>query len=492
VPETIVTRLNVGGRSELASPFWPVIHGCELRLDLLTEIPLPTGVAGEPPWRVVSCRRARDGGRFEGSEEERAALLRPYLDRAGEIPFLDVEWDGPFRDWIQLYPDRGFILSYHCLEETPPDLEEIWNEMRRWPANRFKIVTRARSWQDVAAMKTLLADATRRGLHLTACCTGPLGPASRLLGLVWGSGMMYVSEGEALVPGMLTLREYAAVYRAGRAGPASRIYGVVGDPVQRSLSPLWHNWFFECRGSPDLYVPLPAPDLEDFRRALPVLAPAGLSVTAPHKEHVLPLCEELSPEAERLGAVNTLTAVPGGWHGDNTDWTGFQRCLEGWLPADRNRFLLLGAGGTARAILYALERRGADVWCWNRDPGRLDRLRKDFPNTRPAAAPFPPVDTVVNATSSSGAGKLPLLEAALESLPADFALDVAYGGRISPFLEHARRRGWAIQDGLAMLFYQAVAQHRRWTGADPPVAWPEARRLAEEHMTADIRSPQNR
>ena len=169
------------------------------------------------------------------------------------------------------------------------------------------------------------------------------------------------------------------MYRAGRVGPGSRVYGVVGDPVDRSLSPLLHNWFFERKGIADIYLPLPAPDPEDFWAALEAIGPAGLSVTVPHKERWQGECRELTAEARRVGAINTLTATPRGWAGDNTDWLGFGRSLEGWLPPGRNRFLVLGAGGTARAILHALERRGAQAGCWNRDPARLAGLQRDFP-----------------------------------------------------------------------------------------------------------------
>lgn len=453
---------------------------CELRLDLSPGFHLReldgTGLA----LRVVSCRRVRDGGRFDGSEEERAALLRPFLGRAGG-PFVDVEWDGPLREWTREFPEQPFILSYHNTQWTPPDLESIWTDMRRWPARRFKIVTAAGSWRDVIGMKALLADARSRRLDLTAYCLGPFGHASRLLGLVWGGGMMYVSQGAPPVPGMLSLYEFEEVYRAGRAGAGSRVYGVAGDPVERSLSPLLHNWFFARKGTTDIYLPLPAPDPEDFRAALAEIAPAGLSVTVPHKERWLAACAELTADARRIGAVNTLTATPDGWEGDNTDWLGFERSLEGWLPTGRGRFLVLGAGGTARAVLHALERRGARVACWNRNKDRLAGLLREFPAVQPADIPRGEVDVVVNATAASAAGELPLPETGLASLQAGYALEVAYGPVLSPFLRFAAGRGWRVRDGLPMLFHQAAAQHYRWTGADPAADWGEARALVESH-----------
>jgi shikimate dehydrogenase len=293
--------------------------------------------------------------------------------------------------------------------------------------------------------------------------------------------MMYVSQGAPPVPGMLSLYEFEAVYRAGRAGPGSRVYGVVGDPVDRSLSPLLHNWFFARKGTADLYLPLPAPDPADFRAAVDAIGPAGLSVTVPHKERWLAECAELTPDARRVGAVNTLTATPRGWEGDNTDWLGFERSLEGWLPPGRNRFVVLGAGGTARAVLHALERRGAPAGCWNRDPARLVGLLRDFPAARAMGAPPAGADVVVNATSASAAGELPMPAPALAALQAEYALDVAYGPVPSPFLRLAAGRGWHVRDGLPMLFHQAAAQHRRWTGSDPAANWEEARALVESH-----------
>lgn len=487
MPEIILTLLGNLVAVPLARDGRGFQGACELRLDLWPGFDLPALEGTGLEIRIVSCRRARDGGRFAGSEEERAARLRPHLGRAGGAALVDVEWDGPLREWTREFPEQPFILSYHNTQRTPPDLPAIWEDMRRWPARRFKIVTAAHSWRDVTGMKPFLADARSRGLDLTAYCLGPFGHASRLLGLVWGGGMMYVSPGAPPVPGMLTLHEFEEVYRAGRAGPDSRVYGVVGEPVDRSLSPLLHNRFFAGKETADIYLPMPAPDPADFWAALDEIGPAGLSVTVPHKERWKDECAVLSADARRIGAVNTLTATPRGWAGDNTDWLGFEQSLAGWLPPDRDRFLVLGAGGTARAILHALERRGARVRCWNRDPARLKGLLKEFPSVRAAAALGGEADVVVNATAASAAGELPLPEPEMASLRAEYALDVAYGPAPSPFLRFAAGQGWKVRDGLPMLFHQAAAQHRRWTGSDPAVSWAEARALVESHWQDQAR-----
>jgi len=246
----------------------------ELRLDLHPDAALPP--AGDLP-AIYTCRRRQDGGRFAGSEVERAAVLRRALAACRPDDRIDIEWDSAFRDWPRRHPGTGFIVSYHNLSVTPPDLDGILTRMAAEPAREYKIITAAGTWRDIVAIKRLLAEARRRAIPLTAYCCGPLGPVSRLLALAWGTWRLYLAA-TPLVPGMLTTAEFFKVYRAQRVNVGSRLYGVAGYPVERSLSPCLHNWLFEIRTSPDLYVPLPVPDAADFLAALPDLDITGLSV----------------------------------------------------------------------------------------------------------------------------------------------------------------------------------------------------------------------
>ena len=389
------------------------------------------------------------------------------------------------RAWVRQYPNVAVVLSCHNLRETPPDLPRLLVKMAAWPARRFKIVTRAECWGDVLRLRLLLDEAKRRGVPLTAYATGPFGVPSRMLALLGGTCWMYLSQGAPLVPGMISRWAWNRVYRAGRAGSRSQVYGVAGNPVAHSLSPPLHNWLFEASGRADLYVPLPVPDLEDFRSVLPALGLAGLSVTVPYKESVRPWCGSVSEEAARIGAVNTLVPAGGGWRGENTDWSGFQQSLSGFVPPERRRFLVLGAGGAARAVVYALLRRGAEVWVWNRGPERLARLRQAFPMIRPAVSGAAhDVDVVVNTVPWNRQGECACEGFDWDGVRAALAMDLNYGGEPGSFLSLAREHGWPCRDGFAMLFYQALEQQALWTGRRPMVRLEEAEALRGEWSRA--------
>ncbi|HNR37788.1 MAG TPA: type I 3-dehydroquinate dehydratase [Acidobacteriota bacterium] len=471
-----MTSLTLSGSSSLkpdggARPPAP-LSAFELRLDLHPGAALPP--AGDLP-TIYTCRRPQDGGRFAGSEVERAAALRRALAACRPDDRIDIEWDSDFRDWPRRHPDIGFIVSYHNLSVTPPDLDGLLTRMAAEPAREYKIITAARTWRDIVAIKRLLADARRRAIPLTAYCSGPLGPVSRLLALAWGTGRLYLAAGTPLVSGMLTAEEFFKVYRAQRVTVGSRLYGVAGYPVERSLSPCLHNWLFESRSSPDLYLPLPVPDPDDFLAALPELDITGLSVTVPLKEQLRGLCVSCSAEATRIRAVNTLTRGDGGWHGDNTDWSGFRDGAAGFLPA-AGPVLVLGAGGSARAVMYALELAGIKPFVWNRGRERLERLLADYPAVRPwSASRALTVQAVINTLPHDAV--VGLDEAGLGGHPPVPVFDLNYGFPASHILSNAAARHWPVRDGLSMLYHQARAQHRRWTGGDPPVSWGQARKL---------------
>lgn len=446
------------------------VHRLEIRLDLTPH--LPAGWAAEPlPPLVVSCRRRQDGGNFDGSEEERLRLFQPWLDILPPGTVFDLEWNGGLVRLREEYPDRLFLLSHHDLQGTPADLDGLLQEMVRQPAWGYKVVTMARSWPEVARYRGLLALARERGVNLSAFPMGDAGEAGRLFCQQWGTRFLYLAAGEPLVPGMLTLARYLRLYRAGRMNPASKFYGILGNPVGHSLSPLLHNWIFEATHQPHLYVPLPVTDWDGFCAALPRLPLAGFSVTAPYKEAAGRLCRSLSPEPLALQAVNTVTWREEGWHGDNTDWDGFLQAFRQERP-EGGRVLVLGGGGAARAVVYALRHQAAELWIWNRDQARLGRLRADFPGIRAAQLPLPEVDVLINTLPPA----VPLTEYpdTLWALRPDLAMDLTYNPPRPAFLEKFGETGVRGVNGLAMFVHQALRQQAIWSGKPAGIKFEEA------------------
>jgi shikimate dehydrogenase len=261
-------------------------------------------------------------------------------------------------------------------------------------------------------------------------------------------------------------------------GAETRIAGVIGDPVRHSASPALHNAAYSALGLDYAYVafPVPAGRGGDAVRAIPVLGLVGLNVTMPHKADAARACDELSPDATSLGAVNTVVLRPDGrlW-GDSTDGEGFVRALhdEGIEPAGRS-ILVLGAGGAARAVVLALGRSGARVVVAAR---RTDAAR-DAATLAPGAevhdleALAPVVaaaDIVVNATPLGMRGEQPPFDpAALDSHHA--VIDLVYHPGRTPLLSAAEARGVrTAANGLGMLVHQAALAFHAMTGHEAPL-----------------------
>ena len=271
------------------------------------------------------------------------------------------------------------------------------------------------------------------------------------------------------------------------------VLAVLGDPVRHSLSPAMHNAALAAMGRDWIYLALPTPasELATVVRALEVVGCRGLNITIPHKQAVVGLCRELSPLAARLGAVNTLVPlVGGGWYGTNTDVEGFAAPLRrggrSWQGA---RAVVLGCGGSARAVVAALAELGlASITLAGRRPQLLEAVVADCLPWAPMLQPLPwgpgddslasalmGADLVVNTTpvgmASAGdpaaARACPLSRKELQTLPAGtWVYDLIYTPRPTELLRQAALRGCTCRDGLEMLVEQGAAALRLWSGAE--------------------------
>lgn len=246
--------------------------------------------------------------------------------------------------------------------------------------------------------------------------------------------------------------------------------GIVLHPAGHTLSPVIHGTAYASLGLDARYEVFDVPPAE-LERALSELAERGalqLAVSLPHKEAVLALADEVSEHARAIGAANTLTTRDGGWVADNTDWLGVQRTLMARGDWSGRRATVLGAGGAARAVVYALHQLAMDVVVVNRTPERAARLVSDLGGR--VGELSEPYDLLVNATSVGMQPDVDATPAPAERLQPDATVfDTVYRPLETRLLREAREAGCATQDGLDMLVHQAVEQLRLWSGrrADP-------------------------
>jgi shikimate dehydrogenase len=269
-----------------------------------------------------------------------------------------------------------------------------------------------------------------------------------------------------------------------RLSGSTRVAGVIGSPIRHSLSPILHNAAFRSLGLDWVFLAFEVPEGEGAAavagaRALGI---EGLSVTMPHKAEVIPALDKLSPTAERLGAVNTVTRQGSALLGESTDGAGFLDALrldEGFDPAGR-RCVVLGAGGAARAVVLALAEAGAaEVTVVNRTPERAESAAAlagavgRVGRSDDAAE----AELVVNATSvGMGDGQVPVDPATLGS--GQLVVDLVYHPAVTPLVAGARAAGATAVNGLGMLIHQAAHAFRHWTGQEPPLPAMSAAALA--------------
>ncbi len=251
------------------------------------------------------------------------------------------------------------------------------------------------------------------------------------------------------------------------------LYGIIGNPVTHSLSPAMHNAALTAMAVNGVYLPFPAPDLEAAVTGIRGLGIQGVSVTIPHKEKVMPLLDEIDLVAARIGAVNTIALKDGKLIGMNTDWLGATRALEEENNLQGSQVVLLGAGGSARAIGFGLLERGATLVLCSRTESRGRSLADELDCSWVSLTEAGNLsgDILINATS---VGMQPDIERTpvpgLRLSHFQVVMDIVYAPLKTRLLQEAESAGCTIINGLEMLLYQGVAQFELWTGKPAPVS----------------------
>ncbi len=250
----------------------------------------------------------------------------------------------------------------------------------------------------------------------------------------------------------------------------TQIYGILGEGVRESLSPVIHNRSFARMGINAVYLAFETHDLEQAVTGLRGLGVRGASVTVPFKSRIIPLLDDLDPFAERIKAVNTIRNEGKKLVGYNTDWLGALHALEQQVSLKGRKVLVLGAGGAARAVAFGLKERNCAVAIFNRSPEKGRSLAEEFrfefiPTLTGNRKGF---EVIINTTSAGMHPNITDCPVPPQLFRAGMTvMEIVYRPVKTMFLQHAEQRGCRIIPGLEMLAGQGAAQFQLWTGRNP-------------------------
>jgi 3-dehydroquinate dehydratase/shikimate dehydrogenase len=429
----------------------------EIRLDLLDPQALKKVKDLPRPKPVIFTfrRKSQGGGRDDLSEGERLALFEQLLVLKPEYCDLETDTELSFFDRIKnKYPEMKIIGSFHDLEKIPEKMESIFEKMQKPHISYYKIAVAAHSVNDAI----YLLGFAKEHKNLTCVGIGPFGTCSRILAPLVGADFCYASiEEGADGLGRLDLKTLCEVYHF-KSKARKNIYALLGDPVEKSIGHLFHNKSFP-KDSIYIKLHLAIPELTRFFSVMRKLPFKGFSVTMPLKEQLDRYLTRIDSVAAVIGSVNTIVAEEAHLIGYNTDGIGAAEALLRHCKSIKGlNVVILGAGGSARAIAYELIERGASVVVLNRSIERAEALANAFgcKAGRMEELKDQKYDVLINTIPAD------LLFAPDLLIPKAMVMDIVYWEPETPLLKLAKERGCHCINGLEVFEEQALAQQKIW------------------------------
>ena len=426
---------------------------------------------------IATCRRVKSGGKFRGSVQSEVDILLKAADMGCQLVDLDIQSAKKLRpaDIQKIRQKAALILSFHDFRSTKK-LDDTFAEMERIPADYIKVISTATNLYDNVIMMKFL-ERTSEKRSMVGVCMGEQGIISRILGLRAGSQFTFASAtpGEETAPGQVTGRTLRETYRVEQVDAATKVYGVAGDPVSHSLSPIMMNTALRRESINAVYLHLHAHTLKDLMNCVRAIPIHGLSITMPFKEGIMEHLDNTDPLSAKVGACNTVVrSQDGKLYGFNTDVFGVLRPLEQRLSLENARILVLGAGGAARAAVFGLRERNAQVFILNRSAGPAEKLARQAKAKfiQRSALKKLEFDVIINATPvgmdeapSKKNDDAPLSE---KEIKTKYLMEMIYNPIETRLVKIARSKNVHIISGAEMFVHQGARQFEIWTGKPAP------------------------
>lgn len=411
---------------------------------------------------IFTLRSALQGGNYKESEDNRLADIRllaslkpEYFDLENCIPSYFI------KEIAMRFPETKLILSYHNFNETPQDLDGLLHEMQKTPAVFYKIAVTASNSLDALRLLCL----AKKSEKLIAIGMGAHGQITRILGPIIGNPITYAAldDSQISAPGQLSAKTLIENYHFHDLSPKTAVYGLIGDPVDKSISDQTHNHLMRSCGLAAVYVKMQVkpPELPDFLQLAKSLPFCGLSVTMPLKEAVKPHLDHIAPQALEIGAVNTLLFRDGGIIGFNTDGIGALNAIETDMLVRGKKIVMIGAGGAAKAIAFEAHRRGGDITIINRDVDKAKLIANSVQGVakrldQMAECTEEGYDILINCTPLD----MPIAEEHI--IPHTTVMEIRTKPKETSFVTCALTKNCPVVYGYQMFAEQALGQFSLW------------------------------
>jgi shikimate dehydrogenase/3-dehydroquinate dehydratase type I len=485
----------------------PIADFIELRMDLIAdgilEELISAARSSSNTVKIIVTSRKKDeaapAGEFlnieagsEDTPEMKMDLLKKSIDL--NVDYIDIELSegstiiNEMKSYCEKQGDfTKIIISYHNLKMTPAltKLKEIFHQCAEIKPAVVKIVTFAKTPEDNLKVLSLIPYAHKHKQEIIALCMGEEGRISRVSAPFLGNYLSFATleQGIQSAPGQLTVQEMKQINRLVKGEEPSRKalvfplqnsypqnYVLLGNPVKQSLSPLMHNAVLDDMGIEGRYSAFCVYDLGAVVRGIRGMDIRGAGVTIPFKIAVMELLDDIHDDALKVGAVNTIINNNGRLTGFNTDWLGLILTLKEAMPIKDKRFLILGAGGTARAAVYGIMKEGGIPIIANRtvEKGKILSDKLNCPFYALSEIGKIKADCLINTTPVGMypyTDKSPVDAAVLGKFK--YVMDVIYNPLKTRILKDAEAQGCHVFPGLDMFVHQAAEQIKLWTGKEP-------------------------
>ncbi len=473
-----ITEKRISDSIEICKKYESSVDMYEFRIDFLEKSELENldNFKSSKPV-ILTYRKVKDGGQYSGSEEFRLQVLSQGI-KTGNFAYVDLEEDliSPEIERVAEKNSVKIIRSFHDFNGVPKNLAQKLQSIKRSEKEIPKAAVMIKNSKELLAfykeaLKIVDKDKILLGM-------GNTGFNTRILAAKIGSYLTFCSkDGASAAPGHVSPEVLNKTYQFRNISRDSAIFGIIGNPLMHTKSPEIHNSGYKKLGIDAVYVPFEIDNPETFMSIAELLGIRGFSVTVPFKSDIIPCLDSVTNSVKEIGACNTVTRIGKSWVGENSDYVGFINPLKReYGSLEGKKVTVIGAGGAAKASIYALKNEGAKILVLNRTVEKAEELAEEFDTEfsgldEDGIIKLKDYNDVIIQTTNVGMHPMENIDPVnyYNFTGSEFLYDIIYNPETTKFLERGRNSGCKILNGWQMLLEQGYRQFKLFTGMEYPV-----------------------